>query len=125
MTSESCGICGGDGRLANSFGSTATCPACHGGGRRNDEGGLRDVTKTKPSHHRGPNRVVVAEHPKWPTTIAGAQLASEVRASTNVSNETKAKLTMEIIDHEASHGSCTQTFMKKIRKHVRPQLPAK
>ena len=27
----------------------------------------------------------------------------------------------EIIDHETSHGTCTQTFIKKIRKQVRPR----
>jgi hypothetical protein len=48
------------------------------------------------------------------------QLAAEVQSSARVSSETKAKLTREIIDYEASHGSCTQTFIKKIRKQVRP-----
>jgi hypothetical protein len=35
--------------------------------------------------------------------------------------DTKAKLIREIIDYEQSHGSCTQTFVKKIRKQVRPR----
>ena len=49
---DPCMICGGDGRISNSFGgSTATCPACHGTGRRGEDGGFRDVTKTKPEHH--------------------------------------------------------------------------
>ena len=37
-----------------------------------------------------------------------------------LSNDTKTKLIREIIDYEASHGQCTQTFIKKIKKQVRP-----
>jgi hypothetical protein len=121
VAGELCGICGGDGRIANSFsGSDARCPSCHGTGRRTDDGGLRDVTKTKPSHYRQPNKVAVAEKQQWPSTPEGGQLANEVRDCASVSNDTKAKLTREIIDHEATHGKCTQTFIKKIRKQVRP-----
>ncbi|WP_437624952.1 molecular chaperone DnaJ [Sorangium sp. So ce1151] len=123
MMAETCGICGGDGRIANSFGNTTTCPSCHGSGRRSDEGGLRDVTKTKASHHRPTNVAAVAEKQTWPSTLEGGQLANEVRASATVSNETKAKLTREIIEHEGSHGKCTQTFLKKIRKQIRPPTP--
>jgi hypothetical protein len=123
VAGELCGICGGDGRISNSFGNITTCPSCHGSGRRSDDGGLRDVTKTKPSHHRQSNKAAVVEKPNWPSTFEGGQLANEVRDSPIISNETKAKLTREIMDHEASHGSCTQTFLKKIRKQVRP--PAK
>lgn len=116
------GFCGGDGRIANSFsGSDARCPSCHGTGRRMEDTGLRDVTKTKPSHYRQPNKAAAAvEKPNWPSTHEGNLLATEVRDCTFLSNDTKAKLTREILDHEASHGSCTQTFMKKIRKQVRP-----
>src|SRR5262245_764191 len=103
MSAESCGVCGGDGRIANSFsGSTATCPGCHGTGRRSNEALFRDVTKTKPSHYRQPNKAAVVEKQSWPSTLAGGQLAGEVRDSAILSNETKAKLTREIIDHEAS-----------------------
>jgi hypothetical protein len=123
MTAETCGICGGDGRIANSFGNTTTCPSCHGSGRRSDEGGLRDVTKTKASHHRPTNKAAVVEKQQWPATFEGDQLAKEVQASGSVSNDTKSKLTREIIDYEASHGKCTQTFIKKIRKQVRPLQP--
>lgn len=123
MMAETCGICGGDGRIANSFGNTTTCPSCHGSGRRSDEGGLRDVTKTKASHHRPTNKAAVVEKQQWPATFEGAQLAKEVQASGSVSNDTKSKLTREIIDYEASHGKCTQTFIKKIRKQVRPLQP--
>jgi hypothetical protein len=124
VAGEICGICGGDGRIANSFsGSDARCPACHGTGRRAEDTGLRDVTKTKPSHHKQPNKAAVVEKQNWPSTHEGSQLANEVKDSPTVSNDTKAKLTREIIDHEASHGKCTQTFIKKIRKQVRPPAP--
>lgn len=126
MAAETCGICGGDGRIANSFGNQTRCPSCHGTGRRSDEGGLRDVTKTKASHHRTAggataptNRVAVVEKQTWPSTFEGGQLANEVKAA-GISNDTKAKLTREIIDHESTHGNCTQTFIKKIRKQIRP-----
>jgi hypothetical protein len=79
------------------------------------------VTKTKPSHHRQPNKVEAAAKQTWPTTFEGGQLATEVRASAIVSNDTKARLILEIIEHETSHAACTQTFIKKIRKQVRPR----
>jgi hypothetical protein len=122
MAAETCGVCGGDGRVSNSFGLTTSCPACHGSGKRSTEpSGLRDVTKTKPSHHRQSNQAAVAEKQTWPATFEGARLATEVRDSAGCSNETKAKLIREIIDYEGSHGSCTQTFTKKIRKQIRPR----
>ncbi len=122
MALESCGICGGDGRIANSFGNQTRCPSCHGTGRRSDEGGLRDVTKTKPSHHRAPGTPTnaVVEKQTWPTTFEGVKLATDVRDCPTISADTKAKITREIIDHESTHGSCTQTFLKKIRKQIRP-----
>src|SRR5215471_15699482 len=113
MASESCGVCGGDGRIANSFsGSTATCPGCLGTGRRSLDTGFRDVTKTKPSHYQQPNKAKVVEKQTWPSTFEGGQLATEVRDSAIISADTKARLTREILDHEASHGKCTQTFVK-------------
>jgi DnaJ-class molecular chaperone len=120
MAGESCGVCGGDGRIANSFsGSTATCPGCHGTGRRSEDTGMRDVTKTKPSHYRQPNKPRAVETPQGPSTFEGTQLANEVRASSSISNATKSKLLLEIVEHEATHGKCTQTFLKKIRKQLR------
>jgi len=119
MAVESCGICGGDGRITNSFGNETRCPSCHGTGRRSDEGGLRDVTKTKPSHHRTTTKAT-AEKAQGPTTFAGVELANEVRASANVSNDTKAKLVREISEHEATHGKCTETFIKKVKRQLRP-----
>jgi hypothetical protein len=121
MEGDHCSICGGEGRIENGFGRGTACPACHGSGRRNTEGsGLRDVTKTKPSHHRQTNKAEVAEKANWPSTFEGVQLATEVRDSPNCANETKSKLIREIIEYEGSHGRCTQTFIKKVRKQTRP-----
>lgn len=114
----SCGTCGGDGKLINSFGSRATCPSCHGSGKRAEDTGFHDVTKTKPSHHRGTNKAAVAEKQTWPTTFEGAQLATQVKECAGLSLETKARLTREIMEHEATHGTCTQTFVKKLRKQL-------
>ena len=121
MSNEPCGVCGGDGRLQNSFGSDARCPACHGTGRRSEDTGLfRDVTKTKASHHR-PTNVAAAKPEKatWPSTFEGVRLADEVKAS-GLSAEAKLRLTREIIDYEGSHGKCTDTFSKKVRRQLRP-----
>jgi hypothetical protein len=120
---EACGTCGGDGRIGNSFGLTATCPSCHGNGRRAEDTGFHDVTKTKPSHHRQSNKAEVAVKAQWPVTGEGTKLAAEVKASTSCTAEAKARLIQEIIEYEDSHGQCTQTFLKKIRKQVRPRTP--
>jgi len=122
LSAEICGVCGGDGRVSNSFGLSTTCPACHGSGKRSSEpSGFHDVTKTKPSHHRQSNQKAVSEKQVWPATLEGARLATEVRDSAGSSNDSKAKLIREIIDYEGSHGSCTQTFIKKVRKQIRPR----
>jgi uncharacterized protein YdaT len=102
---------------------TTTCPGCHGSGKRSADTGLfHDVTKTKASHHRGTNKTAAIEKQTWPSTTEGARLASEIRDNSSCASETKARLTQEIIEHETSHGLCTQTFLKKIRKQVRPSL---
>jgi hypothetical protein len=80
---------------------------------------MRDVTKTKASHYRQPAQAPAPGKPTWPQTLDGAQLANEVRASASVSEETKALLIRRILEFEASHGSCTQTFLKKVRKQLR------
>jgi hypothetical protein len=119
VNGEICSVCGGDGRYANSFGRVASCPGCHGSGRRPEAGAaVRDVTKTKPSHYK--NAQGAAAKQTWPTTLEGTQLASEVRDSGLVSADTKTRLIAEIMEHETAHGRCTQTFVKKIRKQVRP-----
>ena len=119
MASESCGICGGEGRIQNAFGSQTTCPSCRGSGIRLPEEGFRDVTKTKPSHFRGANKAAEAVKASWPATFAGENLAKEVQAS-GLSNETKAKLVRDIMDHESTHSEITKTFVTKLRKLYRP-----
>ena len=120
MDGESCGLCGGDGRIGNALGgSTATCPGCHGSGRRAEmSSGFHDVTKTKPSHHRP--AVAISTGPKAPTTPEGAQLALEVNACAALSADAKTRLVIEIMNHESTHGRCTKTFIKKVRKQTKP-----
>jgi hypothetical protein len=122
VAAEPCGICGGDGTINNAWGQTNRCPTCHGTGRRGEQGSLiRDVTKTKPSHFRGQNKAETPQKQTWPSTFEGGQLATEVRDSAICNDDTKARLIREIIEYEGSHGRCTQTFIKKVRKQVRPK----
>src|SRR5687767_9531326 len=83
VAAESCGVCGGDGLIGNVYGQTKRCPSCHGTGRRSDDGGslLRDVTKTKASHHKPTNRAETVQKPQWPSTFEGEKLANEVKGS--------------------------------------------
>jgi hypothetical protein len=120
MMDEVCRMCGGDGRVGNALGgSTAKCPSCHGSGRRAEaSAGFHDVTKTKPSHYAPAAQV--AAGPRVPVTAEAVQLASEVNASPALDGEAKKRLVAEIVAHEASHGRCTRTFLKKVRKQVRP-----
>ncbi|MBI4821994.1 MAG: molecular chaperone DnaJ [Deltaproteobacteria bacterium] len=122
-TAETCNVCGGDGRISSALGSTKSCPACHGSGRRSEDSGMRDVTKTKPSHFAKPaaSGAKPAENarPTAPRTVEGMQLGREVKESKTISDATKNRLTLEIIDYEISHGHCTKTFSKKIRKQLR------
>jgi len=121
---ETCRLCGGDGRIGNSLGrSTATCPGCHGSGRRGDVSrAFHDVTKTKASHYER-HTESAPKGPKAPVTAEGAELAREVEASTVLATDAKARLLGEIMNHESTHGRCTQTFIKKIRKQARPPVP--
>jgi DnaJ-class molecular chaperone len=120
MEGELCRMCGGDGRVGNAFGGAqAKCPSCHGTGRRAEAVfGFHDVTKTKPSHYRAAPQV--AAGPKVPVTAQGVQLASEVSASPVLSADAKTRLIVEIVNHESTHGLCTKTFVKKVRKQTRP-----
>src|SRR3977135_770933 len=96
--SELCRICGGDGRIANAFGSQTTCPRGHGGGRRVETTGLRDVTKTKPSHHKPPVvKGAAVSKEVWPTSPSGQLLANEVKASVACAEDAKLRLIREII----------------------------
>jgi hypothetical protein len=81
---------------------------------------FRDVTKTKASHHAPQNKAVAPAKATWPSTFEGIELAKEVKAS-GLTEDVKTRLVREIIDYEGSHGKCTQTFTKKIRKQVRPR----
>lgn len=120
MERESCRVCGGDGRVGNAFGGSSTsCPGCNGTGRRNTSDTLfRDVTKTKPSHHAPVRKDGAPVKSNVPSTFDGSELAKEIAAS-GVSEDVKARLIREIIEYEGSHGKCTQTFSKKIRKQIR------
>jgi len=120
MDGETCRLCGGDGRIGNALGrSSATCPSCHGSGRRTDtSAGFHDVTKTKPSHYRA--AVAAPAGPRGPATPEGVQLALDVNSSTILGADAKARLVAEIVNHESTHGRCTKTFLKKIRKQAKP-----
>ena len=119
MSTDTCGVCGGDGRIAQTSGQTSRCPGCLGTGRRKEGDSLfRDVTKTKPSHYRNANTAKVVEKQTWPSTFEGDKLAKEVQAS-GCPDDTKARLVREIIEYEGSHGSCTKTFTRKVRKQLR------
>jgi hypothetical protein len=121
VNGEACRLCGGDGRIGNALGrSSAPCPSCHGSGRRTDtSSGFHDVTKTKPSHYRPP-AAATPTGPRGPATPEGAQLALDVNASTVLAADAKVRLLAEIVNHESTHGRCTKTFIKKIRKQARP-----
>ena len=120
MEHEQCVICSGEGRITNAYGRSSSCPACHGSGRRAEtESGIRDVTKTKPAHYRQESKAEIAKKQTWPTTHQGVQLATEVKDHAVLPEETKARLIREIIDYEGSHGQCTKTFIRKIRKQLR------
>ncbi len=118
MEAEVCRMCGGDGRVGNAFGgSTARCPSCHGTGRRADTSvGFHDVTKTKASHYRPVAQAPAG--PKVPMTAQGIQLAAEVSAAI-LAADTKTRLIAEIVNHETTHGLCTKTFLKKMRKQLK------
>jgi hypothetical protein len=119
METEACRTCGGDGRIGNALGgSSARCPSCQGSGKRADSSsGFRDVTKTKPSHYRSVP-VAVPAGPKAPVTAMGIALAGEVNGSA-LAADAKTRLVAEIMNHENTHGVCTKTFVKKLRKQVK------
>jgi hypothetical protein len=43
-----------------------------------------------------------------------------VSASTVLAEDAKTRLLAEIMNHESTHGRCTKTFLKRIRKLTRP-----
>lgn len=119
MDGDPCRTCGGDGRIDNALGGTsARCPSCHGTGRRAElTYGFHDVTKTKPSHHQAPGPASYG--PRVAVTPEAVQLSSEVSASPVLSADAKTRLLAEILNHELTHGRCTKTFLKKVRKQAR------
>jgi hypothetical protein len=80
---------------------------------------VRDVTKTKPSHYRTDAKSAPVKT-GWPITSEGGRLATEVRDNASCTAEVKARIIRDIIEHEGNHGSCTQTFQKKVRRQLRP-----
>lgn len=114
---ETCGVCGGDGRIATGR-QTSKCPACYGSGRRSEQPRFRDVTKTKPSHHHPAVPKNADKKPTWPVTPQGKELANEVKA-TDLPDKDKARLTQSIIDYENRKGQMTKTFARLIRKQLR------
>jgi predicted secreted Zn-dependent protease len=54
-------------------------------------------------------------------TAEGAQLAAEVNACATLGADARTRLIAEIVNHESTHGRCTKTFIKKVRKQTRPQ----
>ncbi len=80
---------------------------------------MRDVTKTKASHYKPTNKAIVVAAPQVPVTAEGTRLAADVRASGHTA-DAQARFIREIIEYEGSHGTCTQTFQRKIRKLLRP-----
>ena len=63
--------------------------------------------------------VAISTGPKGPTTSEGVQLALEVSSSPVLAEDAKTRLLAEIMNHESTHGRCTRTFIKKIRKQTR------
>ena len=104
MTGDICSICAGEGRTRGAWGRTMVCPACNGSGRRSvGEDLIRDVTKTKPSHYAPKEK----------------KSGAEVRDSPACPAAAKERLIREIIEYEGSHGRCTKTFTRKVRKQLR------
>jgi len=121
MDGEVCGICGGDGRIGSALGgSMTTFPGWPGNGRKMGTSSLfRDVTKTKPSHHRRASSGG-AKAERVPTSFEGVQLAKAIREC-GLAAEAKARLILEIIDSETTHGRRrTKTFLKKVRTQIGP-----
>jgi len=111
-------VCAWDGRIGNALGhSSATCPGCHGSGRRADtSSGFHDVTKTKPSHYHP--EVAIPQGPKGPATSEGAQLALEVSASAVLAEDAKRRLLAEIVNHESTHDDAPRPSSKRFASRL-------
>lgn len=118
MKGDTCSICAGEGRIDGAWGRTTVCPACGGSGRqRAYEDLVRNVTKPDKTRRQGVQ--APAEKQTWPSTFLGQQLATEVRDCPTCPDEAKARLVREIIEYEGSHGQCTKTLTRKVRKQLR------
>lgn len=118
MNQDSCGVCGGDGRITTAH-QTTSCPACRGSGRRSDSLGVHDVTKTKPEHHHGPGSKGAKTVKKMvPSTPVGRELMAAVQASA-ITGDIKKELTQSIIDYEERKGTMTKTFARLLRRKLR------
>jgi len=115
MSDDPCGVCGGDGRISVAS-RTTSCPSCHGSGRRQEDRGFHDVTKTKPSHHEP--AAAKREKPTEPESALGRTLAREVREAGLSDDETK-RLIDSILEYEARKGEVTKTFSRLLRKQLR------
>lgn len=116
LEDETCGVCGGDGRIHTAH-QTTSCPACRGSGRRKERAGFHDVTKTKPSHHH-PAGSSKAAKKTWPESGLGVRLAEEVKAA-KLADDVHQKLIQSIIDYEDRKGEVTKTFSRLLRKELR------
>ena len=94
------------------------CPGCNGSGRQGVyEERVRNVTI--PNKTPRAQTAKAADKQTWPSTAGGQQLATEVRDCPTCPEETKTRLVREIIEYEGSHGQCTKTFTRKVRKQLR------
>ena len=119
MEGDTCSICAGEGRIPGPWGRSTVCPGCNGSGRR---GGYDELVRnvTKPNTTRAnQQQKAPAEKQTWPSTAGGMQLANEVRDCPTCPEDTKTRLIREIIEYEGSHGQCTKTFTRKVRKQLR------
>lgn len=115
---ETCGVCGGDGRI-NTAHQTTSCPACRGSGRKSSERvGFHDVTRTKPSHHAPRGQAGKPPKKTAPSTPAGRDLADAVDAS-GLAEEAKQRLKQSIIDYEDQKGGMTKTFARLLRRQLK------
>jgi hypothetical protein len=76
----------------------------------------RDPNQAVPSPAHQPRRRArrktdLAQH------CRGTQLATLVKASA-LAEDTKTRIVREIIEYEGTHGSCTKTFTRKVKKQL-------
>src|SRR5207248_6470297 len=104
MEGDVCRLCGGDGRIGNALGgSTASCPSCHGSGRRADTSSrFHDATKTKPAQFQ-PSATEAPKGPRGPTTAEGMKLAGEGSESPVLPKDPKKRRPVKTVTNERTH----------------------